>query len=132
MRTSWSTLTPARGLLNAFRDWLFFKLCGFKDIVGTPLSEDLQTCRKVGPDTSAEHRIEERECERLARCLQSLGPIDLDDPDMWDLRLTESELRAAPPCWRREFRSLFRHNMRGQGHGKGLGLEAIGSRCSSG
>ncbi|HWJ35745.1 MAG TPA: glycosyltransferase family 9 protein [Steroidobacteraceae bacterium] len=87
-------LTPARGLLNAFRDWLFFKLCGFKDIVGTPLSEDLQTCRKVGPDTSAEHRIEERECERLARCLQSLGPIDLDDPDMWDLRLTESELRA--------------------------------------
>jgi len=33
-----------------------------------------QTCRKVGPDTSAEHRIEERECERLRRCLQSLGP----------------------------------------------------------
>jgi heptosyltransferase-3 len=88
-------LTPARGLLNAFRDWLFFKCCGFKDIVGAPLTEDMQHCRQIGPQAAHAQGAEERECERLARCLESLGPINLDDPDMWDLRLTERELRAA-------------------------------------
>jgi ADP-heptose:LPS heptosyltransferase len=86
-------LTPARGLVNAFRDWLFFKLCGFKEIIGVPLTEDLQTCRRVCPDASGVLPAEERESERLVRCLRSLGPIDLDDPEMWDLRLTDSELR---------------------------------------
>jgi len=86
-------LTPARGLHNAFRDWLFFKLCGFKRIVGTPLTEDLQKCRRTEPDGPAVGREEERECERLARCLHALGPIDLDDPRMWDLCLSDRELR---------------------------------------
>jgi heptosyltransferase-3 len=31
-------LTPPRGLPTVIRDWLFFKLCGFKDIVGAPLT----------------------------------------------------------------------------------------------
>jgi ADP-heptose:LPS heptosyltransferase len=42
----------------------------------------------------SEPQIEEPECERLARCLHTLGPIDLDDPSMWDLQLTERELCA--------------------------------------
>jgi ADP-heptose:LPS heptosyltransferase len=91
-------LTPARGLLNAFRDWVFFKCCGFKDIVGAPLTGDLQQCRQIAAQASHASQTqcaEERECERLARCLGSLGPINLDDPDMWDLGLTERELRAA-------------------------------------
>ncbi len=87
-------LTPARGLVNAFRDWVFFKLCGFKDIVGAPLTEDLQTCRQIDTDEAGGGHVEERECERLARCLRALGPIDLDDPDMWDLRLSERELQV--------------------------------------
>jgi heptosyltransferase III len=87
-------LTPARGLPNAIRDWAFFKLCGFKRIVGVPLTEDLQSCRTLESPLPDQPPLEERECERLARCLHELGPIDLDDPDMWDLRLTEAELRA--------------------------------------
>jgi heptosyltransferase III len=87
-------LTPARGLLNAFRDWLFFKLCGFKDIVGAPLTEDLQKCRQMGRDAANGVMVDERECERLARCLQVLGGIDLDDPAMWDLRLNDRELQT--------------------------------------
>ena len=87
-------LTPARGLPNAIRDYAFFKLCGFKRIVGVPLTEDLQTCRTLSPSLHGQPSMEERECERLARCLHELGPIDLDDPEMWDLRLTEDELRA--------------------------------------
>jgi heptosyltransferase-3 len=85
-------LTPARGLINAYRDWLFFKFCGFKHIVGTPNTPDLQVCRHTGGGAGEGPRIEERECERLARCLQELGPIDLADPQMWNLRLSEREL----------------------------------------
>jgi heptosyltransferase III len=85
-------LTPARGLANAYRDWLFFKLCGFKHIVGMPMTPDLQRCRHTGAGTAADPRIEERECERLVRCLHALGPIDLADPDMWNLRLSGREL----------------------------------------
>jgi len=87
-------LTPARGLANAFRDWLFFKLCGFKHIFGTPLSDDLQKCREIVPASATQTRVEERECERLARCLQALGPIDLNDPEAWDLRLSEREINV--------------------------------------
>jgi ADP-heptose:LPS heptosyltransferase len=87
-------LTSPRGLMNAFRDWLFFKFCGFKEIVGAPLTGDLQACRRSGSGTPDHPRVEERECERLARCLHALGPLDLDDPRMWDLRLSERELRA--------------------------------------
>lgn len=86
-------LKSARGLMNAFRDWLFFRLCGFRNIVGVPLTKDLQRCRQIA-DPSSDTWIEERECERLARCLQALGPIDLDDPANWDLCLTDRELRA--------------------------------------
>jgi heptosyltransferase III len=87
-------LTPARGLPNAIRDWAFFKLCGFKRIVGVPLTQDLQNCRQLDSQVPGGPPVEERECERLARCLHELGPIDLDDPGMWDLHLTQDELRA--------------------------------------
>lgn len=87
-------LTPARGLLNAYRDWLFFKVCGFSNILGIPLTTDLQHCRLEPSAWPGETLIEERESERLARCLHALGPIDLDDPNAWNLRLTERELEA--------------------------------------
>jgi len=96
-------LKSTRGRLNAFRDWLFFKLCGFEQIIGVPLSEDLQKCREIVAGTAAGGRIEERECERLARCLAALGPIDLRDPQMWNLHLSDAELAVgdamlAPLC----------------------------------
>ena len=82
-------LTPSRGLAGAVRDLLYFRLCGFRHIVGTPLSHDLQRHRR-GPDGMLE-----RECERLARCLAGFGAIALDDPAAWDLRLAASEREAA-------------------------------------
>ena len=128
-------LTPARGLLSAFRDWLFFKCCGFKSIVGAPLTEDLQHCRKVETDEEIEAQLEERECERLARCLHRLGPIDLDDPDMWDLRLTDRELRAGASVLN-PFASVpyFAINMGGKAKEKDWGLDnwrALLARLSS-
>jgi heptosyltransferase-3 len=116
-------LTPARGLINAFRDWLFFKLCGFKEIIGVPLSDDLQTCRRVGADASGVLKVEERECERLARCLLALGPINLDDPEMWDLRLTDRELRKGTAVSAQlNFAPYFAVNMGGKATEKDWGL----------
>jgi ADP-heptose:LPS heptosyltransferase len=60
-------------------------MCGFKRIVGAPLTHDLQINR---PDPDG---LVERECQRLARCMADIGPIDLDDPASWDLRLTAAE-----------------------------------------
>jgi heptosyltransferase III len=82
-------LSPARGRPAALRDWVFFKLCGFRTIIGLPLSRELQSTR-VDPVTGEI----ERECSRLARTLAALGPIDLSDLSLWDLRLTDEELAA--------------------------------------
>jgi len=81
-------LTPARGLVAAWRDLLYFKLCGFKHIIGIPLTPDLQTNR-----TGADGSLEQEAC-RLARCMASIGPIDLHATALWDLHLTAAEISA--------------------------------------
>ncbi len=79
-------LAASRGLLSVWRDLIFFKMCGFKRIIGAPLTNDLQRNRK--PTAG----FVEPECERLARTLIDLGPIDLRDLRGWDLLLTPEEL----------------------------------------
>lgn len=78
-------LAESRGLLSAWRDLIFFKTCGFKRIIGIPLTPDLQKSRRNAG-------VLEPECERLARTLVGLGPIDLQDLKSWDLLLTRDEL----------------------------------------
>jgi heptosyltransferase-3 len=82
-------LMPARGRLKAVRDALFFRLCGIRQLVGLPITPDLQTNR-IDPVTG----VHEPECERLARTLSALGPIDLTSRAAWDLLLSEQELLA--------------------------------------
>jgi heptosyltransferase-3 len=117
-------LTAPRGLLNAFRDCLFFKLCGFKEIIGAPLTTDLQKCRRIGTELPDGSPVEEGESERLARCLRALGTIDLDDPKMWDLCLTDQELRvgtaASAPLASTPY---FAINMGGKAEDKDWGLQ---------
>lgn len=86
-------LTPARGLAAAWRDWLYFKLCGFKHIVGAPLSAEKQANRIVNAQGDLE-----QECLRLARCLHALGPIPVDDRGWWDLGLSATERQHAAEC----------------------------------
>ena len=81
-------LTPPRGRRAAWRDWLYFRLCGFRQLVGFPLSDDLQRNRLDAGGNL------EYECSRLARCIAPLGPVALDDPASWDLRLTDAEVDA--------------------------------------
>lgn len=82
-------LTPSRGLAAAWRDLLYFRLCGFTRVIGTPSTNDLQRNRR-GADG-----LLELECQRLARCMAELGPIELDDPASWDLHLTAAERHDA-------------------------------------
>jgi len=77
-------------LASVYRNVAFFRLCGFSNIIGAPFSRDLLDTR-----TDPETGIMEREADRLARCLSSLGPIDIEDPAVWDLRLTPEEHAAA-------------------------------------
>jgi len=83
-------LTPARGMLAVWRDVIYFRLCGFKHIIGAPIKSDVQRSRIV----NSEGHIEQ-ECVRLARCFADIGPINLDDSAMWDMRLSQAERSAA-------------------------------------
>ncbi len=109
-------LTPARGLRLAWRDLLYFKWCGFKHIIGAPVTPDLQHNRR-GPDG-----LIEWECERLARCVAPLGPIPLQTPGAWDLRLSAAErLEAATALLRLQGRARIAVNMGGKVAGNDWG-----------
>ena len=79
-------LAAGRGRQSVMRDVRFFRLCGFKKIVGAPIDADLHDNR-FDPGT----RTYEPEAERLARTLEPLARIDLKDRANWDLRLTSTE-----------------------------------------
>ncbi|HEY2139762.1 MAG TPA: glycosyltransferase family 9 protein, partial [Chthoniobacterales bacterium] len=79
-----------RDAVATLRDVLFFRLCGVRHVIGAPLARELREPR-INPETGDE----EHEAERLARCLSSLGPLDLEDRALWDLCLRVDERRAA-------------------------------------
>jgi heptosyltransferase-3 len=79
-----------RDIVATLRDLCFFRTCGIRRIIGAPISRDLRR-----PKVDLATGYVEFESERLARCLAPLGPIDLDDPDVWDLRLQPHETMAA-------------------------------------
>lgn len=83
-------LSGARGIKTARRDALFFRLCGIRRIIGTPLTEDLQQNRLNPIDESLEF-----EAARLARTIAELGDARLNDPASWDLHLTPAEQARA-------------------------------------
>jgi heptosyltransferase III len=86
-----SASKPPRDRLSiVVRDFMFFRLCGFRSIVGAPIKRDLRLLR-VEPATG----FLEREAERLARGLSFLGQMDFNDPAFWDLRFTAVENAAA-------------------------------------
>ncbi|MGO8696310.1 MAG: glycosyltransferase family 9 protein [Limisphaerales bacterium] len=82
-------LVAGRGLLKSLRDYFFFRSCGIKSIVGTPLRRrDLH----VQQTNVGEY---EPESQRLATRLISLGVINLADQRSWELGLTQQEMNQA-------------------------------------
>lgn len=79
-----------RTYFSTLRDLLFFLTCGISRIYGAPM---LQGKRKLRTDPATGDT--EREAERLARCLEPLGTIDLADQASWDLLLQPDEVRIA-------------------------------------
>ena len=92
LKTDTMIYLSSRGntLSSVYRNYVFFRLCGFRNIIGAPFTRDLLDTR-TDPKTG----IMEREAHRLARCLAALGPIDIEDPSVWDLHLTPEEHAAA-------------------------------------
>lgn len=83
-------LAEPRSSFSAWRDALFFKLCGIKNLIGVPYTKELRENRWL-----PERKCFEHESERLVRCLAVLGEIRLGDPESWDLRLTPEEEASA-------------------------------------
>lgn len=79
-------LAEPRSPWSAWRDALFFKLCGIKKLVGVPYTKTLRENYWLPEKKSFEY-----ESKRLVRCLETLGDISLDDSASWDLRLTKEE-----------------------------------------
>ena len=78
-------LAAGRGLLKSLRDYFFFRSCGVKEIIGTPVRRrDLQV-QQTNPGEF------EPESQRLARRLASLGVVNLADQRLWELGLTRQE-----------------------------------------
>jgi heptosyltransferase III len=88
-------LAAGRGWLKSLRDYFFFRSCGVRHIVGTPLRRrDLQVQQMADGEFAPES-------ERLAARLAALGTVNLADPRLWDLGLTQAErnqaLKLLPP-----------------------------------
>lgn len=64
-------LAGARGEKAARRDRMFFRLCGIRQQIGLPLTEDLQHHRSEGMREGTPWF--EQEGRRLARCIAELG-----------------------------------------------------------
>ncbi len=79
-----------RTLLSTLRDILFFYMCGIRKVIGAPLTKSLRVPRI---DTATGEQ--ERETERLTRCLAPLGEFDLNNRALWDLHLQPNELQEA-------------------------------------
>ncbi len=83
-------LPGLRNRLRTWRDVLFFKACGIKQLIGVTYRRDQRQNLWL-----SDKRRYETEAERLARCLTSLGDARLNEPASWDLRLTWNEHERA-------------------------------------
>jgi heptosyltransferase III len=79
-----------RSLKEVGREWLFFKSCGIRRIIGAPFKAGLRENRWEPQAQQFEH-----EASRLARCLQALGEPRLEDSESWSLALTRAEIDNA-------------------------------------
>lgn len=80
----------SRNLLQAWRDYFFFKLCGVKKIMGLSLMRHGFQYRYL-----QKKKLYQSEHVRLVEQLRALGEINWHDPNIIALHLTESEKKSA-------------------------------------
>lgn len=82
-------LAAGRGWLKSLRDYLFFRSCGIKKMIGTPFRRGDLRVRQMNDGEF------EPESRRLVSRLAALGSIDLADRRSWDLGLKPDERNQA-------------------------------------
>ncbi len=84
-------LTKPRGEAVLMRDRRFFQIaCGIRNVSGLPSGILGENLPPVQPG-----KLWESEAARLVRSLAPLGPLDVNDMQNWDLRLTREEQQSA-------------------------------------
>jgi ADP-heptose:LPS heptosyltransferase len=78
---------PKGGFVTSIRDYLFFRLCGIRHVIGVPFSR-----RRLRPVPVPGSELYESETARVLECIRQLGAVDLQDPQSWDLQLTKEEM----------------------------------------
>ncbi len=78
--------SPKGGVLTSIRDFLFFRSCGIRHVVGVPLSRSTLQSLPI-PGTNLYTSRTSRALEALA----VLGEMDVKDPRAWDMRLSPEE-----------------------------------------
>lgn len=86
-------LTMNHDFVKTWRDFLFFKACGLKKLIGLPHAQHL----RENPWLPKEN-CHEAEASRLLRCLSPLGTLDINDPASWQLHLASDEQEKAARC----------------------------------
>ncbi len=86
-------LMPTRSFTQLLRDWLFFKACGIKQIIGLKFSKNAQSRRYDQASGLWEH-----EANRLGRLIDQFGSINLSDSHALQLALTPAETSKAREC----------------------------------
>ena len=81
---------PKGGILTSIRDYLFFRLCGIRRIIGVPFSR-----RTLRPVQLPDSELFTSETTRVLECIRRLGAVDPKDPKCWDLQLTPAEIGEA-------------------------------------
>jgi ADP-heptose:LPS heptosyltransferase len=82
-------LAPRTTAFQVYRDLLFFRASGIRNVIGAPRAVGARECR-IDPETGEL----EHETHRLARILGAAIPVDLSESS-WDLRLTAAEHATA-------------------------------------
>ena len=81
---------PKGGIRTSIRDYLFFRFCGIRRVVGVPFSSrTLRPVRMPGSDLFVSETV------RVLECIRELGAVEIRDPKWWDLRLTPAETAEA-------------------------------------
>lgn len=82
-------ITALRSLAADRRDKLFFRLAGLKNFIGFDNAPE-----DFAPPRDPATGMIEWEASRLARKIKSLGKIDFNNDEFWDLKLTAGETDA--------------------------------------
>ncbi len=81
---------PKGGLFASIRDFIFFRSCGIRKLIGVPFDRHTLDCLPVpGTDLFASETV------RTLDSIKKLGNVDVREDRWWDMKLTSEEIAEA-------------------------------------